>query len=137
MKIMMVKTLNNTFKPMYDSDLERIKRIKQGEGFMVDITRPRNIKFHRKFFALINLVFQNQEVYKNIDHLRNDLTVEAGFFDEAPDFLGEVKKRPKSISFAAMDDDEFSDFYDACISTIVKYFNFDRQDIIDNVAEYF
>ena len=137
MKILLVKTLNNSFKAAYDSDLERIKRIKAGEEILCEITRPRNIKFHRKFFALLNMVLNNQEIYNNIEDLRRDLTIEAGFFTERANWLGEVVKEPKSISFAAMDDDQFSEFYDAVINTIVRCFHFDKQDIIDNVSEYF
>lgn len=137
MKITLVKQLNNTFKIAYDSDYEKAKKIKAGEPYEFEYKQLRNVRFHRKFFALMNLLFQNQELYKNLDHLRKDLTVEAGYYDLRVNIHGEEIKEAKSISFAAMSEDEFSEFYNAVLDTIVKYFNFEKQEIIDNVQEYF
>jgi hypothetical protein len=137
MKIVLVKTLSGTIIPAYDQDKERLKKFKAGEPFMAEVTKPRNLRFHKKAFALFNMVFENQEVYTNLDDLRYDLTIEAGYFIKGLNIHGEVVKRAKSISFAAMDDLAFGEYYEAIIKTIVKYFNFDRQDIIDNVEQYF
>ncbi|MFA5243682.1 MAG: DUF1367 family protein [Pedobacter sp.] len=136
MKIVLVKTLSGSIIPAYDQDKEKLKQFKAGEPFMADVTKPRNLRFHKKAFALFNMVFQNQEVYTNLDDLRYDLTIEAGFFVEGSNFLGEPVKRPKSISFASMDDLEFGEYYEAIIKTIVRCFNFDRQDILDNVEDF-
>src|SRR4051812_48782179 len=65
--------------PMYDTDLENKKKLKVGSEYLVSVKMPRNIRFHRKIFALYNLVFQNQETYRFLDDLRRDITIEAGF----------------------------------------------------------
>ncbi len=137
MKFTIVKQLNNTFKVAYESDYEKMKRIKVGDFLECEIKKPRNYEFHKKFFALIQMIFQNQERYNNIDDLREDLIVEAGFYTWRENFKGDRVKKAKSISFANMDDHEFSDFYSAVLDEIVKHFNFDKQDIIDNVEQYF
>ena len=137
MKFTIVKQLNNTFKVAYDSDYEKMKRIKVGDFLECEIKKPRNYRFHKKFFALIQMIFQNQERYNNIDDLREDLTIEAGYYVKRENMQGELIKRAKSISFANMDEHEFSDFYSAVLDEIVKHFNFDKQDIIDNVEQYF
>lgn len=137
MKITLVKQLNNTFKIAYDTDYEKAKKIKVGEPYEFEYRKPRNLKFHKKFFALMNLLFQNQELYNNLDHLRKDLTVESGYYDLRVNIHGEEIKEAKSISFASMSEDEFGEFYNAVLDTIVKYFNFDKQEITDNVEQYF
>lgn len=137
MELLLVKQLNNTFKCAYDSDLDKLKKVKANDIVSCTIKKPRNILFHRKFFALLNLVFQNQEIYQHLEDLRHDLTIEAGFFESRPNLYGEEIKKPKSISFAAMDEYEFNDFYSAVLDTIVRCFHFDRQDIIENVEQYF
>jgi len=136
MKIALVKTLAGNIIPAYDHDKERLKRFKAGEPFFADVTKPRNLRFHRKAFALFNMVFENQEIYTNLDDLREDLTIEAGYFDFRPNFQGEMIKRAKSISFAAMDDLTFGEYYEAIIATIVRCFHFDRQDILDNLDDF-
>ena len=93
MKIVLVKTLSGNIIPAYDQDKERLKKFKVGEPFMAEVTKPRNLKFHKKAFALFNMVFQNQEVYTNLDDLRYDLTIEAGYFNEGVNIHGEIVKR--------------------------------------------
>jgi len=137
MKITLIKGLNNTFKIAFDSDYEKAKKIKVGEPYEFEFKNVRNPKFHRLYFALLNMVFQNQEMYNNIDHLRRDLTIESGYYDLRANIHGEEIKEPKSISFASMNQEEFSEYYNAVLDTIVKYFHFDKEDIIANVEQYF
>lgn len=137
MKITLVKKLNNTFQVAYNSDYEKVKKLKVGEEYQCEVKQPRNYRFHKKFFALINLVFENQEVYDNIDDLRYDLTVEAGFFNRRTNLEGNEIKQAKSISFAKMSEEDFGKLYDSFLDVIAKHFNFDKQDIQENIMEFY
>lgn len=137
MKIMLVKQLNNSLKCAYDYDYDKIKKLKAGEFYNCTISQPRNIKFHRKFFALIKMIYDNQEIYKSVDRLRKDLLIEAGHVEPWVDFHGEIRREAKSISFAKMTEEEFSELYSLVLDEIVTHFNFGKQDIIDNVEQYF
>ncbi len=137
MKLFVVKQLNNTLKVSYNSDYEKVKKLKTNEEYLCEIKQPRNINFHRKFFALINMLFDNQERYKDPERLRKDLIIEAGFYNEWVDFHGEIKREAKSISFAKMSEFEFSELYNKILDVIVEYFHFDKQEIIENVEHYF
>lgn len=136
-KITLIKQLNNTFKLAYDSDYETAKKIKVGQEYEYEFKRPRNYRFHRKYFALLNMVFQNQERYNNTDDLRKDLTIASGYYTTRFNFEGVEVYEAKSISFASMDEIEFNEFYNACIDTIVKHFHWDRNDIIQNIEQFF
>lgn len=137
MKIMMVKQLNGSLLPAHDSDYEKLKKIKLNKMVEVEITQKRNLKFLRKFFALINLVYQNQDHYNNIDHLRYDLTIESGFYNVRYNkFTGEEIIEPKSISFSSMDEVEFSDLYNKFLTTVVRVFGWDGEDIESNLSEF-
>ena len=137
MKIFLVKQLNGTLKPAYNSDYDKVKKLKVGEEYQCDVRQPRNYKLLKKFFSLVKLVFDNQEVYNNIDILREDLIIEAGYYVEWADFNGEIKRKAKSISFGSMTEDEFQQLYSRVVDVIVKYFHFDREDIAENVERYF
>ena len=137
MKIMMVKQLNGSLIPAHDSDYEKLKKIKLNKMVEVEITQKRNLKFLRKFFALINLVYQNQEYYSSIDHLRRDLTIESGYYDvRLNKFTGEEIIEPKSISFASMDEIEFSELYNKFLVTVVRVFGWDGEEIENNIADF-
>ena len=137
MKFTIVKQFNNTFKVAYDTDYDKMKRIKVGDLLQCEIKKPRNYQFHKKFFGLLNMVFQNQERYSNIDHLRHDLTIEAGYYTLRHNLKGEQIYEANSISFSKMNEKTFEEYYNKCLDVIVKYFNFDKQSIIDNVEQYF
>lgn len=137
MKIALVKTLNNTFKPANDWDYDAAKKIKAGKEVECEVKQPRNYKFHKKFFVLVNLLFQNQERYSNMEHLRKDLTIAAGYYEVRYNLEGVEIYEPKSISFANMDDLEFNDFYSAVVDTICKHFHFNKEYLIEEVSQYF
>ena len=137
MTIALVKTLSGNFKLAFDSDYEQAKKIPVNEIIFYEWHKPRNIRLHRKFFVLMKMVYENQEVYNNIEHLRKDLTISAGFYDLRYDFEGVEIKEPKSISFAKMDDTEFSEFYNRIIDVIIKWLGWEKQEIIDEIEQYF
>ena len=45
--------------PMYDSDYDEKHRLREGETVLCTIRKPRNYEFHKKFFALVRIVFNN------------------------------------------------------------------------------
>lgn len=137
MEISLSKSLNGTFKPVYPSDFEAAKKIKAGDVYLFKCNKPRNYEFHKKYFALINMVFENQERYKNIDHLRKDLTIEAGYYDEYTDLHGTLQREAKSISFAKMEGFEFDELYNKTLDVICQYFHFDKEEIQQNIVEFF
>jgi hypothetical protein len=137
MKITLVKQLNGQFKLAYDSDFEQAKKIKLGEFYEFSYSKPRNYLFHKKFFALVELVYQNQEAYSNKDDLREDLTIDAGFYRTTTNLAGDTIKKAQSISFAQMDEIQFNEFYNRFIDSVVRWLKIDKQDLIDNIQQYF
>lgn len=145
MQITLIKTLSG-FKLAYNSDHEMAKKIPLNEPIVYDWKKPRNYKFHKKFFALLNLVYENQEDYNNIDHMRSDLIIQAGFYTVRKSMI--IKnynysldwieiKEPKSISFAKMDEAEFSDLYNRIIDVVVQWLGVDKEDILTEIEQYF
>lgn len=105
-----------------------------GEVITVTWAKARNPRFHRKGFALFKYVFEclpetvrpveyhgNRIIPRaNFDQTRKWMTIEAGFFNEfySPD--GSVRVEAKSLSFAAMDDEEFERVYSALIDVALR-----------------
>jgi len=137
MKVYLVKQLSGQFKLADGTDYEKAKKIKLNEIYECEIKQPRNLKFHRKFFALLTMVFENQEQYTNMEHLRKDLIIAAGHYDLRYNFDGLEICEAKSISFAKMTEDEFGELYNSVIDVIVKYFHFDREEILQNIEQFF
>jgi len=134
----LVKKTNGGLKPMYDSDYEIYSKIKIGEEFEIEYRKARNPKFHKKAFALFKLCFENQEAYSNLNDLRRDLIITAGYYTESANMLtGEVFKHAKSISFANMDELEFNQLYDAIKSVIIEWIGVTNEEIESEILQYF
>ena len=119
-----IKLPNNVLIPAAESDKELLGKIKAGEVVKLTMTRVRNYKFHRKYFALLNLAFDYfdpDEGEKNFDQFREDLTILAGHYDRYVRLNGDERLVAKSISFASMDEDTFEKLYSTTIDVILKY----------------
>ena len=129
---LLVRTESMGFQPI---DPDTFARVKNGEVISVKWSKARNPMFHRKLFALFNVIFdilpESEKVavdYKGLkviplrdfNETRRWLTVQAGFYDVfgLPD--GSVKIEAKSIKFSRMDNDEFEHLFDAIIRVGLK-----------------
>ena len=66
--LIMVKHLG-ALRPTDEQGVEVLRKVWSGESIKCTITRPRNIRFHNKFFAMLGIVLKNQEHYKSMDEL--------------------------------------------------------------------
>ena len=108
--------------PCDDAASAALAKIKHGDAVQVEIKRPRNIWHHRKFFALLNLVFENQDKYEEPEHLLAALKASVGHCDFLPGKDGMLVAVPKSIAFHKMDQTAFNEFYDRCVDKIARHF---------------
>lgn len=109
--------------PADDAATAALSKIKFGADVQVEIKRPRNILHHRKFWALANLVADNQEHYETAEQVVAALKAATGHCDWFPMKYGEhMVAIPKSIAFHKMDQTEFEAFYDRCIQVVAKHF---------------
>jgi hypothetical protein len=137
MKLHVIKTQTG-LKPAYDSDYEIYSKIPLNEVFEIEYRKPRNLLFHRKYFALMKLAFENQTDYRNLNDLRRDISIVAGYYDEVVNKVtGEVYKMPKSISFAQMDEIEFSELYERTKDVICKWLGVNDESIEQEIYQYF
>ena len=128
MKLYLTKNENGQFIPAFNSDYESAKKINAGETVEATIVRPRNIKFHRKFFALLNMGYSNQEKYDCFEDYRSVFIMKTGNYKVIETDKG-VVYLPKSISFAAMDEIEFAELYSSMIDVLIKELKMDQEAI--------
>ena len=104
--------------PLYDDDYEEKKKLKIGQVYRAEIKVPRNYRFLRKAFALLNTAWElmderQQASWRSKEGFRAYLTVAAGHYEVFwHPRLNEFLEYPKSWSFDNMDEAEFSDLYE-------------------------
>jgi hypothetical protein len=108
---------------------KRLVNLEPGELCEVQTVVPRNPRFHRKFFALLNIGFDAWEpamahqgitVEKNFDQFREEVIILAGHYVQTWTLAGEMRLRAKSISFSSMDDEEFEKVYNSVANVLLS-----------------
>jgi hypothetical protein len=97
---------------------EWLAKKKPDSHLMVDATQPRNLRYHRKFFAFLNVIFANQDRFVDFDLFREDLMIEMGYVERWVSRTGAIRERAKSISFSQMDQDEFDRVYKSFVEHV-------------------
>lgn len=138
MEVLVVKTINGLLKPAFDEDKDKFSQFPKDGYFEIKYTKRRNIKFHRKFFALLKIAYENQSDYRLMEDLRRDLIITSGHYEEVVNAItGEVYKIAKSISFHNMDDTEFSLIYEGVKNVIIQWLGVSNEDLENEIAQYF
>lgn len=149
--IIYLRKLYDTFAPADQQSADKIEKLKMNQLVKCEITQPRNLAFHRKYFALLNLGFdafnpnsmkyKGLEVAKNFDAFREDTLIQAGFFTATFNIDGSCKPKAKSISFANMNDEEFENMYNETINillekVLVNYTRDDLDAVVDKLLRF-
>ena len=117
MELVLVKRLRNLL-PADEPSAEAVRRLAEGEVIRATVRRPRNPQFHRKFFALLQLVRDSTDAWPTVEALLVALKFEMGHVDRFRLSTGDEVQVPRSISFGSMDDHEFTSFYERALITL-------------------
>ena len=120
-----VEKFNNSLHPTEGYDFDKLKN---GQTYEVSVKKYRNIRFHRKFYGLLNKLYDAVHPEYDIDTLRKIFTMRAGFYDRVVTKKGETYL-PKSIAFEKMDEIEFNDFYTRFNKELKEEFGVDLNDV--------
>lgn len=129
-EIMLMRGPGGSLFPVDEQSKATVGKWRLGEGVRAKVSRARNLQFHRKFFALLNLAFETwepaptdwrgQPAAKNFERFRKDLMALAGYAEPVVNLRGEVRMEAKSIAFANMDEDEFALVYGKVADVILQ-----------------
>ena len=130
MKINLLKTLTG-LSPADTEAEEFLRRKKLGSVLSADVKTIHNYAFHKKWFALLNIGYDNFQptttvikgmlVEKNFDMFRKDITILCGFYKRTFRVDGSVRIKAKSVSFAKMSEETFADLYSKTIDVLIKH----------------
>ena len=111
--------------PADEASADVIAELGPGQ-YRAKLSKPRNVAFNRKFFALLHVAFEawepnhlGEHVRASRERFRKDLLILAGYYESFAGIDGSIHLEPKSISFAAMDETEFQQLYNACVNVLL------------------
>ncbi|MBA0085229.1 MAG: DUF1367 family protein [Acidobacteria bacterium Pan2503] len=122
--------------PVDEEAQEWLLKLKPGQAVMLEGRIPRNLGFHRKYFALVNLAYdywservttikyKGERVLPDRERFRKDCIILAGFYRPVVNLKGEVRIEPESLKWSSMTEERFGELYDATINVLLrKVFN--------------
>lgn len=145
MATLYLRKLYDKFVPTDDFSAETMEAMPPNTEFKAELTRPRNYKFHKKFFTLLEVAYEawdgpvvehkGIQVRKNLQKFRKDITIMCGHYELVVNIKGQVMKEAKSISFANMDQEEFEKLYSTAIDVILGKVlsNYTKEDLDEQV----
>jgi len=113
----------NALKAADPISAETLSAMKHGEVVTATLKRTRNIQHHRKAFALLSLVQENQDQYPDVESLLTAVKVGIGHCTWINATIRGIHIQipiPKSISFASMSQDKFEKFYEKMVVYILS-----------------
>lgn len=133
-KVSLTKIKPKTYYIADEASEEWDRENKIGQTVTSIWKKRRQLWRHRKYFALLNIAFDNWQPgeinskygipEKNFDRFRKDIAILCGFYSVAVRLDGSTRIEADSISFAKMDEQAFRDLYsktiDLLITTVYK-----------------
>lgn len=104
------------------SKLERLS----GKEVMCKISQPRNLRFHRKGFALFHAVYELADTDLTFEQFRKVLVAKAGYGDFIQGKNDQLIFLPKSLAWGSMDETEFERVYQDVLTTAIKEYAIDE-----------
>jgi len=142
MKIYLIKT-DFGLKPSDKESEELYKKIKHNEVYSYEVKKPRNYKFHKKFFSLLSFcidhmqeTYQKQFGFNNVNDLKDFILIVSKRYEEKQMPQGEIYKKLNSISFASMDEYEFEELYKDTIHIVSRLANCEKWEIEQELINY-
>lgn len=131
----------NKFIPADTESQIKAYKIKQGEVVKCKSISYRNYEFHKKFFALIQLAFQNMpepydKHFPTPEDLREELIKAAGFYTTHKDFNGNTVKKAESIAFDKMSQERFEQVYDKVLDLVCRMIGVEESEIMDQLLNF-
>jgi len=131
----------NKFIPADTESQITANKIGQGEVVRCKSISYRNYEFHKKFFALIRLAFQNlpeslDNHFPTEDDLRKELIKAAGFYTTHKDFNGNTVKEAESISFEKMSQERFEKVYDRVLDLVCRMICVPQTEVMNQLQNF-
>lgn len=102
-----------------DAAREMLHGIPIGSAVACEISRPRNLQHHRLYWSLCSAIADS--IGANRENISDLIKIRSGHFVVVKT-RSELMKFPRSISFAKMDQAEFSQFYNRACQVVSEEF---------------
>ena len=120
----------------YDTEsAEAVAKWKVGDYIEVEAKRPRNGQHHKKFFAMLDILYQNTDYFNSPNEVLEYIKIKTGIYKTIR-VDGKYYPITGSIKFAKMDQDNFNAFYSKAIDAAIQVLPIEREDLFYQLAKF-
>jgi len=102
-----------------DQSAEAMKRYQIGQTYKATVRKPRIGVDHRRYWKLLSVVSENSEQFESVELLHEYVKLRTGHCSPIANKLtGEIFLVPRSISFTAMDQVQFEEFWQRVVRLV-------------------
>ncbi len=131
-----MRKVDGVLRPVDDEGQEIINHLPADAEFFATFRVPRNIRFHRLFFALLNKVVDSVDWLSNSEQALLYLKIATGAVSTmVHKDTGQIFYVPQSIDFAAMDETKFRRFFDRAVYVFTSKWGVDNDLLLDEIDE--
>lgn len=126
------------FAPADEASSDAMKSYKIGDTFRASVVKPRNLRNHRRWWALCNLIYQNSDQYKSVDQVHDHLKILAGHCTQiVSKSTGEVYLVAESISFGKLDEAQFQEVFQRAVIAVTEHIipGIDTDDVVYEIEK--
>ncbi len=123
-------------QPQGDDSVTVFNSIKMDEEVLIDYKRHRNVQHHKKLFAMLGLIKDNQSQYKTVESILIECKYRAEYYNVHISQNGEQILIPKSVNFASLGKLEFEKFYSSAIDTCLQLVPMGKEELENAVLRF-
>ena len=118
-RVQLIKTAAG-YLPHSAHDEAELESVRLGDVVEAQIRKVRNPNHHRKAFALLHDLFDNQDTFDSFDTFYTWAKIKCGLVETFIDSDGKVYYTPESLAFSSMDQLRFDSVYQKFITLGVE-----------------
>jgi hypothetical protein len=135
MAIVYLKREGQKLVPTDQDSLDKVMKFKEDDVMKTDMKKPRNYEFHKKAFALLNLLWENSPLNLTFDKFRGYCMLNIGRADVYDTPYGKTAI-PESISFDNMEQIEFEKVYSDILQFGIEHIGADKEMIEEQLVGF-
>lgn len=122
-----------SLRPADQESFDALMALPVGKPLKAEVKLPRNVAHHRLYWKLCSVIAEATGLTR--DNVSDILKIGTGHVQIIETKKYGTVRLPLSISFAAMDQWQFSEFFERCIKVIYEEWEIARKDVLEAVED--
>lgn len=135
MQINMIKNSEGAWVPSHESDYEKSKLFKVNKEYSFTAQAVDVRSLHKKYFALVKMLFHSQSEYKLEVTFRKNLEMDSGYFNIV-EYKGIKMKVPASLAFGEIEEEDWVNLYNQILIVAYEKYGLSNDTVENNLKTF-